>query len=300
MGCAALARVTFAEEWRPDIAVPAPHDRPPARQGWLVVGASVAGWRHRERNVPCQDAHLIHRLPTGELLIAVADGAGRAASAADAARSTTARAVASLQRIMQAPPRQAAHWPGVLRGVFGDVREELARRAGLAQVELRAFSTTLTTVIVAADWLVVGQVGDGAVVAQDTAGACWLAAPPQNGETMRHTDHVTAPEALPALDVQVYPPVPALAVTTDGLLPLALARTSAAPRFPRQYAPAPGFFQPLLEYAATATDPRWAERDLAGFLASERVCARTGDDKTLVLAVRRDLPPATMRPAGEP
>lgn len=45
------------------------------------------------------------------------------------------------------------------------------------------------------------------------------------------------------------------------------------------------FFQPLVAFAARAENQTDAREQLTAFLASERVCARTDDDKTLVLAV---------------
>jgi hypothetical protein len=73
---------------------------------------------------------------------------------------------------------------------------------------------------------------------------------------------------VPCNDVQ------GVALFTDGLERLALhfaTKTSYQP-----------FFAPLFKFA---TDLNATEADLAGFLASERICSHTDDDKTLVLAV---------------
>jgi hypothetical protein len=74
---------------------------------------------------------------------------------------------------------------------------------------------------------------------------------------------------------------------TDGLIRLALNLTRNEPHF--------SFFTPLLAFTAQAEDLVTAEEQLAAFLASERVCARTDDDKTLVLVVRM---PDTQPDAG--
>ena len=66
---------------------------------------------------------------------------------------------------------------------------------------------------------------------------------------------------------------------SDGLVRLAINVADNAHHAP--------FLQPLLSFAAEAEDEAAAREQLAGFLASDRVCARTDDDKTLVLAVRR-------------
>jgi hypothetical protein len=47
------------------------------------------------------------------------------------------------------------------------------------------------------------------------------------------------------------------------------------------------FFRPLFELARDADeDIAVAERDLGHFLVSGRICERTEDDKTLIVAVR--------------
>lgn len=46
------------------------------------------------------------------------------------------------------------------------------------------------------------------------------------------------------------------------------------------------FFRPLFEFAG---NPASTNAELEEFLRSERVCERTDDDKTLVLAIRHDV-----------
>ena len=87
------------------------------------------------------------------------------------------------------------------------------------------------------------------------------------------------PQAGDYLEVQVHTlTAQALAMSTDGLLRLALKLPA--------YEPHPPFFKPLFAFIAEAGDTAVASQQLAGFLASPRVCARTDDDKTLVLAAR--------------
>ena len=104
-------------------------------------------------------------------------------------------------------------------------------------------------------------------------------------------------QALDGLEVRVYrESVRALAASTDGLLRLALRLPGGEPHAP--------FFRPLFDFAATSRRGRpgaTRARTLSGVGA---VCARTDDDKTLVLAARgqgqaRRLggPPARERPA---
>jgi hypothetical protein len=82
-----------------------------------------------------------------------------------------------------------------------------------------------------------------------------------------------------ALDAQIYATAPQLvALSTDGLLRLALKLPGGEPHAP--------FFAPLFNFVSANDDAVQAQQRLAEFLNSERVCARTDDDKTLVLACR--------------
>jgi hypothetical protein len=139
----------------------------------------------------------------------------------------------------------------------------------------------LTCALVAGDWLVIGQIGDGAAIAEDADGALFLTARPQRGEYANEAYFLTLPDSACCTVVHaVRQPVRALALTTDGLLRLALKLPA--------YEPHLRFFQPLLAFAREATDATLAQAELADFLTSERVCTRTDDDKTLLLAVRTE------------
>jgi hypothetical protein len=247
---------------------------------WRVCGASVQGTSHQEKGVPCQDAHSYRVLPGGELLIAVADGAGSAERAEAGANEAVAQALAALAAgLAQGAPADEAGWRQLIASAFQAGRAGLERLAGAEEAPLRAFATTLTCAVATAGWLAVGQIGDGAAVAVDATGELHLVVQPQRGEYANEAYFLTMLDALDYLVVCAEPRPPAgLAVLSDGLLRLALKLPG--------YEPHPPFFRPLWEFAAEAEDERRAAEQLAAFLASGRVCSRTDDDKTLVLAVR--------------
>lgn len=246
--------------------------------GWRVLGASVAGTSHRRHEVPCQDAHAYRIMPDGALLVAVADGAGSAARAEEGARLAVERAVGRLAAALS-PPASDADWFEAMHGAFTAAREALEEAALGAGEDLGDYAATLTCAVATADCLVVGQIGDGVAVARGGAGALFTTIRPRRGEYANETRFLTMPGALGQVEVAVFPrPVGALAVTTDGLLRLAVTLPG--------YEPHPPFFRPLLAFAAEVEEIAAAEAELAAFLASDRVGARTDDDKTLVLAVR--------------
>lgn len=257
---------------------------------WQVVAASAVGSSHRENGLPCQDTHAFRVLPGGELCAAVADGAGSAGRSRDGALLAIAAALAGLEALCQVEvPVDEAGWQAAFGSLFGATRQELADFAAAEGVTLNEFATTLTCAMVTAEWLVVGQIGDGAAVAEgivsadDPDHALFLVAHPQRGEYANEAYFLIQPDAAGCpLVYASRRPVQALALTTDGLLRLAFKLPG--------YIPHPGFFLPLLTFASEASDLVEAQAELAAFLASERVCARTDDDKTLLLAVRLSPP----------
>ncbi len=247
---------------------------------WRVIGASVRGTSHQAGETPCQDAHRIRRLASGAWLIAVADGAGSAARSAEGAQIAVDHAIASLEEALRATtPVDENAWRELMACVCAAVREELIRQATQDDAPLRDFATTLLCAVIGQAHMAVTQVGDGLAVARDDAGQLIMAARPQRGEYANEAAFITMPQAADYLETQVLDGAfDAVALSTDGLLRLALKLPAYAPHTP--------FFAPLFEFAASAQDVATAQQQLADFLNSPRVCARTDDDKTLVVAVK--------------
>ena len=254
----------------------------------------MPGTLHLKQDLPCQDAHAYRVLPDGRLLAAVADGAGTARRAEEGARCATDRAVAWLAAALERPPADEEEWRAAMLGAFGHARDALAEAAAAENLPLREFSATLTCAVATEDRLIVGQIGDGVAVARDGADTLFTTIRPRRGEYANEAAFLTMPGLLDHVEVAIVPrPVAALAITTDGLLRLAV-------RLPA-HDPHPPFFRPLFAFAAEAEDTDRAAADLAAFLASERVGARTDDDKTLVLAARAcPSPPSPATPPDDP
>ena len=247
---------------------------------WHIAGASVQGTSHLEKNVPCQDAHACQLTVRGNLLLAVADGAGSAERSQEGSGIAVKQVIISLETALQdGAPDTEPDWQSLITQAFADALQALVQLAEGDNTPLNAFATTLACAVVSDDWLAVGQIGDGAVVAEDADGNLFLTARPQRGEYANEAYFLTMPDALSYLSVYVTrQSIRSLVMTTDGLLRLAF-------KLP-DYEPSPQFFQPLLAFTAAADDPDQARSDLAAFLDSARVNSRTDDDKTLVLAAR--------------
>lgn len=249
---------------------------------WHVVGASVQGTSHQKQTTPCQDAHGYRVLPGGVALVAVADGAGSAERSDEGAQCVVGQALDSLEAaLLEGLPEDDAEWAALLTEVFLQARGAVIELAGDAP--LRAFATTLTCAVASDDWLAVGQIGDGIVVARGEEGKLFAATLPQHGEYANETFFLTMERALQQVDVCAYlRSVTALAVMTDGLIRLAMNLATNEPHTP--------FFQPLLAFAAQLENEQEGQEQMAALLASERVNERTDDDKTLVLVARPQVP----------
>ncbi|HVN55427.1 MAG TPA: PP2C family serine/threonine-protein phosphatase [Anaerolineaceae bacterium] len=248
---------------------------------WKVVSAAVAGTSHVRLGIPCQDAAGILQLPNGYLIVALADGAGSARLSEQGAQLAVEKALAALEsRVGLWPAGTTGDWEGALRAAFQRARLALRRRARRLNEPPRELAATLTCLIAGEEILAVGQIGDGVVVWKDSQGRLYQATRAQKGEFANETNFLTQDGAL--WRVEYYcaaQPASAFAVTSDGLLRLGLKLPAGDPFSP--------FFEPLFAFTSAAPAPEAATVQLEDFLASERVCARTEDDKSLVIAVRR-------------
>ncbi len=247
---------------------------------WNIIGASIQGTSHQKTDTPCQDAHAYRVLPDGTALIAVADGAGSAERSDQGAQLAVEQVIAAAEAsLAEGMPADDAAWEALLTDAFCQARQALEKLAAADDVSSRAFATTLTCAVVANEWLAVAQIGDGVVVARDEDGELFAVTQPQRGEYANETYFLTMAEALQRVDVRVCRrKLDALAVMTDGLIRLAMKINTNEPHLP--------FFRPLFAFTAQLEDTSEAREQLQALLASDRVCERTDDDKTLVLAAR--------------
>ena len=265
---------------------------------WRYAIASVAGTGHLRQGLPCQDAARceVIEAPAGAVLVAVvADGAGSAARSDEGARVACDRFAAAVRGVLVAGGGPRGMTRAFVVAWLADFQAEIAARAAAAGGVPRDYACTLLAAIVGGDAAAYCQIGDGAIVvaAPDAAGEyCWVFWP-QQGEYENTTHFATDPAAANLIAVEVAArPVDEVALFSDGLQRLALhyeGRTAHAPFFRPMFAP------------VRAAEPGHAEvlsAQLAAFLDSAPVNARTDDDKSLVLATRRpqhETPPA----AGE-
>jgi hypothetical protein len=257
---------------------------PTVAAAWRVVGAAVPGVSHLRLVLPCQDVQAVRVLASGDLLVAMADGAGSARlSDQGAACAVDAALDALAARLEDSRPESQVAWELLLLEVFAASRQAVLALADEGQESAREYASTLTCVVVTADQLAIGQIGDGAVVGIDQDGVMFTATRLQRGEYANETHFITQNDALEQVVISVRAHVlRGVAVMSDGLIRLALKMPSQDPHEP--------FFQPLFRFVSALDEVQDAAGQLAAFMSSERVNSRTDDDKTLVLAVRTQEP----------
>jgi hypothetical protein len=243
---------------------------------WHVVAAREAGTSHLRTGIPCQDAFAWGE--AGEsLLLFAADGAGSAARAEEGSRLAVDAALESARAgLAFGEPRDTEGWRPLLESIVRAARERLEAEGG----ELRDLSTTLLGILWSPRHLAALQVGDGWIVVE-SGGTMRALIPPVKGEYFNETVFLTSSgfAGRARYEVLAGEEVSGVAVLTDGLEMVSIDLAEGTPHEP--------FFRPLFDLARDPAEGAEAqEREVREFLRSERICARTDDDKTLILAVR--------------
>lgn len=252
-------------------------------EGWLLAGASAIGTSHVADDKPCQDAHAVHLLPGGGFVAAVSDGAGSAEFSDIGARLAVASVIRSFRsEDFGARWSLSAERSALAQECFTTAARSVTAVAAERGAPPRQFSCTLTIAIVHPGGSLIATVGDCIAVIRD-AGGWQLPVKPSRGEYANETTFLTSPGWEDSLQLAPLDPMPdRVALFSDGLMRLALNLAAGTPH--------PPFFDSL--FAALTTRPSLAETldALCDFLGSDRVNARTDDDKTLVLAWRAPNP----------
>jgi hypothetical protein len=214
--------------------------------------------------------------PDGDaLVIALADGAGSAAASFHGAKTAVESAIAYLTAMLD--QRDTLRLDDIGQ-CFAAARERVLEVAAEYEHDVREYSSTLLVAVATPRSTIVGQIGDGAIVVDD--GLLHAATWPQQGEYANVTHFLVQDDALEQLVTAEAGPAQRIAMFSDGLQNLALQYETRTPYEP--------FFTPFFAYLETASKPdAEVEEELRAYLDSPAVNARTDDDKSLVLAVRR-------------
>lgn len=246
---------------------------------WNVIFDSVEGTSHKKDRLGCQDASGCAEVKTfcsSVLCLVCSDGAGSAKYASYASLQTCQQTLRNLTGhfskglgLLDLRKELILDWVRTLRATF-------EKQAVASNCNLNDFACTLMMAAISWDGAVFAQIGDGAIVRRqgdEYKTIFW----PDSGEYLNTTWFVTSPtfEANLKYDSQWDAPQE-LAIFTDGLQMLSLD-------FPNQRAHRP-FFDPLFASLRSGECPSELVPQLSQFLQSDKINARTDDDKTLILA----------------
>lgn len=250
---------------------------------WRCTGASVQGQGHARRGVVCQDAQGWAWFDD-VVILAVGDGAGSAACAergSTVAVETVLNALASAMFGIRRLTAGSESWAAVLRIAFGLAHKALEDIARNESLPLREFATTLLVCVATRNVTVGAQIGDGAIVCS-AGGSSEVAmlTSPTRGEYVNETEFLTQPDYLDRMQVNVVNgPATELALFSDGFEPVAI--TWATGEVNQR------LFEQLFCFMRQTSSVDVRVEAVKQMLAGERLAERSDDDKTLLLATRR-------------
>jgi serine/threonine protein phosphatase PrpC len=241
-----------------------------------VVAGSI-GTSHLANGTPCQDSWGSRDL--GDILIvAISDGAGSAKYSERGSKLVVDQALdffadklgtSDVSTAVEALDRDAGE------NVLQEIRHSLVSAARTLETTIHEMASTLLVGIFHSSRSVFYQIGDG-VWCVSINGIVGAATWPDQGEFVGQTEFVTSSNARAALQFSaVNGQIDHAVGMTDGLERLSL---DFAARIPHS-----GFIDPLVGALRSAPDMAVMEVSLLRFLTSEKICARTDDDKTLAV-----------------
>ena len=248
---------------------------------WKIIGASVTGFSHKADATPCQDFHEFQLLGDGWFVAAVSDGAGSAPRSTEGAKAACEGIVSHIgSRRSEFSSASDFHLNEATARAWITEGVELVR-GNLCETcdSISAFHATLLGVIAGPIGGLFFHVGDGAGLATNvddfTSSVLSL---PENGEYANQTYFVTQPDWQEHLRLTRFGrEFNLITLMSDGVTPFALAPGALGPHVP--------FLDPLSKFLASQPI-EIGRTSLAETFEKEAVRRITGDDKTLVWALR--------------
>ncbi len=244
---------------------------------WRVLGASAIGTSHFRQGTPCQDAHGTAQVSPEVLIAAVADGLGSAPNSAEGARLAITESLRLVvEKAATHAPESDDEWRDLFERAFLAARSSLEAASGAQNLPVESFDTTLILAVAMPSRIVVGHVGDGAVIGWIEDHQILTISSPERHEFLNFVTPITVTDLRRAIRHSVFNGrVHGICLMTDGLQSLAMNLDSGV-----AYG---GFFRPLFTQLHDAEDvPN--EDGLQEFLGSNDINSRTTDDKTLLWA----------------
>jgi hypothetical protein len=252
-------------------------------RAWVWAAARATGTSHLTQGLPCQDSFACRVWQGSDgipvLVAALADGAG---SAARADMGSTLATTLFVDMVCEALEDRGSidGFAAMLRHAIGETRLALQLKAGRDGRAADDYASTFLAAILSPTGGVVGQIGDGAAVISDAESGWRPVHWPDHGEYANTTNFLTQADALDTLRVAAFEaPVKRLAMFSDGLERLVLDFRNRAAHAP--------FFDGIFRWLSRGVGSGYCAQtseSLSALLASDRVNARTDDDKSILCA----------------
>ena len=254
---------------------------------WKAIVRSCVGTRHQKQQQPCQDYGSYFLLNNSDLIVgAVADGAGSAKHSDVGARLAVYQVMSIFREIALLPqkgerlsePLNELEARTLFSRIVQEVVATLDEQAINENYSIDELACTLLVFMATPQWLAAMQIGDGFIVVGLQGEKRKLLFQPDKGEFVNQTTFVTSANALDDMQVHVLSGKQQfICASTDGLEKVAIQMSDWSPFLP--------FFQPLEDYLLETPNPEQDDEYINAFLDSERLNARTDDDKTLLLCL---------------
>lgn len=258
---------------------------------WKTIVRSAIGVSHQQQNLPCQDYGAYQIFQEQILCGAIADGAGSAKHSDIGSKIAVETALTFLQNYFTQFERQksdceeTAITPNTLlsiREIYDDLLKAVLTAINEEAEKLNCVYKDLACTLIvftANDHCITAmQVGDGFLVVRPIDSELQILFTPDKGEYINETTFVTSVNAFEEMQVTVLEnSCSFICASTDGLEKVAINLKDWQPFSP--------FFKPLEEYMSETVTPEKEDQYIIEFLNSERLNARTNDDKTILLAL---------------
>jgi hypothetical protein len=259
------------------------------KNDWKYTYASVLGSSHKKKHSPCQDSskcQVIQDSYGEEILIAVvSDGAGSAKFSDFGSSLACSLFVKEVSNYFA----EENHLKDLERSFFENWIDQYqdAISSHARDSSIREFACTLAAAVVGNDHAAFFQIGDGAIVVLDPESengeenynwTFW----PAKGEYENSTFFITDPMIKKHIHFDVLSKkVEEVSLFTDGIQHLSLHYQSKTVHNP--------FFKPMFKVLRKVKNGEDLNSSLERFLSSERINEKTDDDKTLLLATRKEV-----------
>lgn len=254
---------------------------------WKFVQACSIGRLHSQKGEDCQDECLAYVFDTPDreecFIALVSDGAGSASDGGNGSTIACEKGSFIIEGWIRETGSLSDITSEVVKNWVSRIRSHICQYADSKMLAARDFACTLLCGIVSSKIAVFFQVGDGAIVINDGEffrPVFW----PEKGEYDNMTYFITDEDVLSHIQIEVLlSPPDEIAIFSDGLQRLALVYHSRT-----AYKP---FFEPMFDTLRKASDQITCDKmseQLAQFLNSPKINERTDDDKTLVLATKKE------------